>query len=70
MTTRSEHMEWCKERALAYLDINDPAQAITSMLSDLSKHDETRESGICMAPMAFFEMKSVEGARRFIEGFN
>ena len=39
--TREEHLEWAKARALAYMDRGDPADALASILSDLSKHDET-----------------------------
>lgn len=43
--TRSEHIVWAKGRALEYLD--DPGgpdlmSAYQSLLSDLSKHEETR----------------------------
>jgi hypothetical protein len=38
--TKDEHLEWCKNRALEYLDAGDPAQAFTSMMSDLRKHPE------------------------------
>lgn len=40
--TRSEHLAWCKQRALAYVDAEDTQQAFASMISDLNKHDETR----------------------------
>jgi hypothetical protein len=38
---RVEHLQWAKDRALAYLpaDVN---QAMTSFVSDLGKHDELR----------------------------
>lgn len=42
---RAEHLNWCKQRALEYLN---PGQffsiddAMASMASDLGKHDETR----------------------------
>lgn len=39
-TTRAEHLEWCKKRALGYLP-GDTSQAFASMMSDLSKHTET-----------------------------
>lgn len=42
MLTRAEHLEWCKERALQYVDAGDYDQAVTSMLSDLIQHDETK----------------------------
>ena len=37
--TRAEHLEWSKQRALAYLP-GDPGQAVASFVSDLRKHDE------------------------------
>lgn len=40
-TSRSEHLAWCKQRAIEYLDNGNPSDAIRSMLSDLSKHPET-----------------------------
>jgi hypothetical protein len=33
-----EHLEWCKRRALEYLDSGDTKNAFTSMLSDVRKH--------------------------------
>ena len=38
--TRSEHMNWCKERALEDLP-HDLKNAFNSMISDKSKHSET-----------------------------
>ena len=37
MSTRQEHIEFCKKRAKAYLDQGDVTNGITSMLSDLNK---------------------------------
>ena len=69
--TREEHLQWCKERARAYLDRGDVVEAITSMLSDLGKHEETRDSIVAMAPLGLLYAKNqdFDGARRFIEGF-
>ena len=33
--TRQEHLEWCKKRALEYVDMNDMGQAWASIASDL-----------------------------------
>lgn len=41
-TTRQEHLDWCKKRALEYLDAGDCQQAFASFLSDVTKHPETR----------------------------
>ena len=38
---RQEHLKWCKQRALEYVDRNELTQAYTSFISDLGKHDET-----------------------------
>jgi hypothetical protein len=49
--TKDEHLEWCKKRALEYLDAGDPAQAFTSMMSDLRKHPKLENHvGIRMGP--------------------
>ena len=65
---RQEHLDWCKQRALKYVDMGDVNQALASMMSDLGKHDETRSSvGICMLGL----METSEaGMRNFINGFN
>lgn len=39
--TRQEHLDWCKERALECLPDDLPG-AFASMISDLSKHEETK----------------------------
>ncbi len=38
---RSEHLQWCKDRALEYLESGDPQSAFASMVSDVMKHEET-----------------------------
>jgi hypothetical protein len=38
---REAHLAWCRQRALEYLDLGDPIQAITSLMSDLGKHEQT-----------------------------
>jgi hypothetical protein len=38
---RQQHLEWCKTRALEYLDSGDITGAYSSFLSDMSKHPET-----------------------------
>lgn len=39
--TRAEHLDWCKSRALAYVDDGELTQAFASMVSDLRKHPGT-----------------------------
>ncbi len=71
---RQEHLQWCKDRALKYVDENRLSDAVTSMLSDLSKHQETKASseGIC----AMIGMQELMGRptaasiAKYINGFN
>ena len=71
--TRQEHLDWCKKRALEYVERGDVINGITSMASDLGKHDETRnhkgiEIGIMML-MLPGKAQDVRWAKEFIEGF-
>lgn len=76
--TRLEHIAWCKERAIQEFDYytkTDPKNAvrngITSMMSDLRKHNET--NGQVLGMLCLMEMtKSHSHASfmKFIEGFN
>ena len=71
--TREEHLKWCKQRATEYLDKRDIANAVASMLSDLSKHPDTKKSaeGACaMLGIMAIQSGSPEEVRRFIDGFN
>lgn len=72
--TREEHLEWAKQRALAYLDGGDPRQGFTSMLSDLTKHPDLKDHiggkmgvGFMMLPGWIDNTAEV---RRWIVGFN
>lgn len=70
---RQSHLEWCKKRAHEYLAKGDVQNAITSMLSDLSKHPETEGSSTgVLAQLGMITAMSgnVADARRFIDGFN
>jgi hypothetical protein len=69
--TREEHIAECKRRAIEYLDEGDVLNGITSMLSDLNKHQETREIGekMTMLGMLYLTNNDLPGARRFVEGF-
>lgn len=72
-TTRAEHLAWCKTRALEYLDHEDKDQALTSMLSDLGKHEETKDHhaiqlGVLMKMNGF--LNDHDEMRKFILGFN
>lgn len=38
--SRTDHLEWCKGRALEYVEAGDLSYAVSSMVSDLLKHPE------------------------------
>lgn len=69
---RTEHLDWCKTRALEYLPA-DPNQAFTSMMSDLGKHDGTRNHVAIALGMNLLMGGKLENhvkMRYFITGFN
>ena len=73
MATRTEHLQWCKDRALEYVDQNDLQNAYASMCSDLSKHDGTQghmaiEMGMML--MMAGDLATPSKMREFINGFN
>ena len=73
MTTREEHLNWCKQRALRYVDENDLRQAWASMASDMSKHPETRDHlalSLGMMLMLGGGLGTQKEMRDFINGFN
>ena len=72
--TRAEHLEWCKVRAMRYVEVSDFKNAVTSMLSDLSKHEDTKASsrGI-VAQIGLFELMNSPTKEKItasIRGFN
>lgn len=71
--TRTEHLQWCKQRALEYVNSGDLPQAFASMGSDLNKHPETKNHSaiqLGMMMMMSGHLDTAEEMRRFIEGFN
>ena len=71
--TRSEHLQWCKDRALEYVDAGDLTNAYASMASDLTKHPETEKHaaiGLGMMMLMGGQLATQEKMRKFIEGFN
>jgi hypothetical protein len=71
---RSEHLAWCKERAMQYVESGDYNSAVTSMLSDLGKHPETKSSadGV-LAQLGMLELMrgpTKDSITRYIDGFN
>jgi hypothetical protein len=72
MKDRAEHLAWCKQRALEYVDAGDLASAVASMTSDLGKHEQTATGNhhLMMLGMLYVAQHNVAGVRRWIEGFN
>lgn len=70
---RAEHLSWCKQRAIQYVDRGDITNAYASMASDLNKHPETANHAaikIGMMLMMGGHLSSQQEMRKFIEGFN
>ena len=75
MTTRAEHLAWCKQRALAYVDRGELDNAFASFASDLNKSDETSRAALLMVNLGMpllvaGQLSTSQEMRRFIEGFN
>lgn len=71
--TRDEHLQWCKDRALEYVDIGELQNAFASMVSDLSKHEKTvGHSGIGLGMLMLVAglLGTRSEMRDWIEGFN
>lgn len=71
--SRAEHLQWCKDRALQYCDMNDPLNAWASMTSDLQKEESTANHiGITlgMRQMMSGMLSTADEMREFIKGFN
>jgi hypothetical protein len=70
MRDRAEHLKWCKERALEYVEAGDLDQAVTSMGSDLGKHPELEcNPYLLMAGALDAQNGDAPAVRRWIEGF-
>ena len=72
---RAEHLQWCKDRALEYVNAGQLDQALTSILSDLGKHPETEGSLKSRAPLGMMmlitgELSTKHEMAKFINGFN
>lgn len=71
--TREEHLAWCKERALEYVEQGNLTDAYASMASDLTKHPETEKHAaiqLGMMLMVSGHLGTAQKMREFINGFN
>ena len=72
MMNRTEHLDWCKQRALEYVDQDDMQNAFSSMISDLGKHEKTAgHPATAMMSQLFFNghLNDAAKMREYIEGF-
>ena len=70
MRSREEYVEGCKQRAREYLDRGDIKEGITSMLSDMSKREDTKPNGsLLLYGMRLIMTEDSRLARRFVESF-
>jgi len=70
---RAEHLQWCKDRAIEYIENGDIQEGITSMMSDMNKHPETRSdtlNSLSLMMLTSGQLHSMHKAREFINGFN
>lgn len=69
--TRAEHVRWCKERALEYIDLGQPQMAVSSMVSDMGKHPETEDAirSQIVHGMTAARTGTTDAVRRWVEGF-
>ena len=70
MMTRAEHIAWAKQRALQELDAGDLSNAVASITSDLTKHEETRAMAAAVGEDGLVAALTGAAAavRRWIEG--
>ena len=69
--TREEHLAWCKQRALEYVDRGQPLEGITSMMSDMRKHPECKSDALDSLTMGLLmigQLRTQEQARKHING--
>ncbi len=71
--TRAEHLQWCKDRAIEYINNGDKDQAWASMVSDLGKHRETvghMAIGLGTMMLMSGQLSTLPTMQDFILGFN
>ncbi len=71
--TRNEHLQWCKDRAVEYVNMGDCDQAKASFMSDMRKHPETQNHpALQLGAMLMFggQMDTLLETKKWILGFN
>jgi hypothetical protein len=74
METRAEYLQWCKDRAMEHVKRGELLEGVTSMMSDMEKHPETKLGPALSALGIHAAMQAQQGNRdmveRYILGFN
>lgn len=75
VTTRQDHLDWCKKRAIAYVEAGDLNGAFMSFSSDVTKHPETENirdtiANIGMPLLMGGFLDTADQMRSHIEGYN
>lgn len=71
--TREEHLQWAKDRALEYVEMNELGHAWASFTSDMRKHDElTTHPALILGSqlLASGHLSSQGEMEKFIKDFN
>lgn len=71
-----EHFIWARDRAMEYVGMGDGPAAFTSLMSDLAKHDSTKDIMANLSDLGFGLLlldiqrggNGAEEMRKFIEG--
>lgn len=71
MSSRAEHLQWAKQRALEFLETGDCVGALASLTSDFLKHPELQRHPAPMlgtAQVMTGRLNTPAAMREFIEG--
>jgi hypothetical protein len=73
MERRSDHLQWCKDRANKHIDVNDLPCAFLSFQKDMSEHPKTMNHislGTGMALNSGGQLDTQVQMKDWINGFN
>ena len=73
MMNRTEHLQWCKDRAIEYIETGDLNGSFASFSSDMTKHPETaNHPALGLGNTLFFSgnLGTSSEMKKWIEGFN
>lgn len=73
MSARSDHLQWCKDRALEFVDAGQLPNAFSSFMSDLNKFDEPMYEAELLRTLTivgFAQCGTADKMRAWINGFS